>query len=182
MRDVSRAQAVLPLFTSPDRAESIAGDLNEERLVRGSAWFWFHVFGTTFALFRSAFARAPLATLALGALGFVLFVALAFTGVAAVSLFPPLLGSPVSWLILSLVWWSGALWTGISLVSIAPKLGMTACLSLVVAVEGLLVAFWPFVPWRDGPNLWSVLVYASALFAAAPLLAGGVIVRRRIGT
>jgi hypothetical protein len=31
----------------------------------------------------------------------------------------------------------------------------------------------------EPPKAWSILVYTSALFAAAPLLAGGAIARRR---
>lgn len=178
MRDTSRAEVLLSLFTTRDRAESIAGDLTEERDVRGSAWFWVHVFRTTFALFTSALGSAPATALALGALGFALLVALAFAGMAAVFLFP-FLGSAESWVLLSLFWWSAALWTGVSLVSIAPKYGMTACLTLAVAGESLLVASRLFFAWPQGPNAWSLLVYTSALLAAVPLLAGGAIVRRR---
>jgi len=181
MRDASRAQALLSLFTTRDRAESIAGDLTEERDVRGLAWFCFHVFRTTFALFTSALASAPATALALGALGFALLVTLAFAGVAAVSLFP-FLGSARSWVLLSLFWWSAALWTGVSLVSIAPKYGMTACLTLAVAGESLLVGSRLFFAWPQGPNAWSLLIYTSALLAAVPLLMGGAIVRRRTAT
>ena len=181
MRDASRAEALLSLFTTRDRAESIAGDLIEERDVRGSAWFWVHVFRTTFALFTSALASAPVSALALGALGFVLFVTLAFAGVAAVFLFP-FLGSGVSWVLLSLFWWSAAFWTGVSLASVAPKHGMTACLTLAVGGEALLVASRLFFAWTYGPDVWSLLVYMSALFVVVPLLAGGAIVRRRMAT
>src|SRR4029077_6742885 len=111
-------QALLSLFTSPDRAESIAGDLTEESEVRGSVWFWFHGFRTTLALFTNALAMAPLMTLALVALGFALFATLAFAGVATVFLFP-FIGSGASWVLLSLFWWSAALWTGVSLVRVA---------------------------------------------------------------
>lgn len=181
MRDPSRAQALFSLFTCPDRAESIAGDLTEERSRRGSVWFWFHVLRTTFALSRSAFARAPLATLVLAVSGCTLFAAPAFAGVAAINVFPHFVGSPLNWLVLSLFWWSGALWTGVSLVSIAPKRGMTACLAVVVAGEMLAMGFWLFALWSEGPSAWSVLVYMTALFAA-PLLAGGALVRRRVAT
>ena len=178
MRDASPVQALLSLFTSPDRAESIAGDLTEEREVRGSAWFWVHVFRTTSALFTNELSAAPVMTLALVALGFALFVSLAFTGVAAVFLFP-FIGSGASWGLLSLFWWSAALCTGVSLVGIAPKQGMTACLTLVVAGEALLLACPLFFTLTEPARAWSILVYTSALFAAAPLLAGGAIARRR---
>jgi hypothetical protein len=179
MRDASRAEALLSLFTARDRAESIAGDLTEEGDVRGSAWFWFHVFRTTFALFTSALASAPVTVFALGALGFALFVMLAVAGVAAVFLFP-FIGPGLRSVLLPLFCWSAALWTGVSLVSVAPKHGMTACLTLAVAGDALLFASPLFFAWIQAPNDWSVLAHASALFAAAPLLAGGAIVRRRM--
>jgi hypothetical protein len=179
VRDPSHVEALLSLFTSRDRAEAIAGDLAEERSVRGSAWFWFHVVGTTFALFRRAFASAPLAVSALTVSGCVLFAALAFAGVAAINLFPQFVGSFLSWSVLLLVWWGGALWTGISLVSIAPKPGMPACLAVVLASETVVTALWLLSLWSDGPRAWSVLVYITALFAAAPLLTGAVLVHRR---
>jgi hypothetical protein len=175
MREAAPLQALFSLFTAPDRAESIVGDLTEEREVRGSAWFWFYGFRTTFALFTNALASAPVMALALVALGFALFVTLAFAGAAAVFLFP-FIGSGVSWVLLSLFWWSGALWTGVSLVRVAPKHGMTACLTLAVAGEALLLSCPLFFTLTEPP---SILVYASALFAAAPLLAGGAIARRR---
>jgi hypothetical protein len=179
MRDASRFEALLSLFTSGDRAESIAGDLSEERDVRGSAWFWFHVFRTTFALFTSALASAPVTVLALGALGFALLVMLALAGMAAVFLFP-LIGHGVRPVLLTLFCWTAALWTGVSLASVAPKHGMTACLTLAIAGEALVLVSPLFFAWTQAPNEWSVLAYASALFAAAPLLAGGAIVRRRM--
>jgi hypothetical protein len=69
MRDTTRAERLLSLFTSPDCAAAIAGDLTEERRDRGSIWFWLHVFGTTLALWRSAFTDAPLIVLMLAVAG-----------------------------------------------------------------------------------------------------------------
>ena len=178
MRDASPVQAILSLFTTPGRAESIAGDLTEERELRGSAWFWFHVFRTTFALFTNALATAPVTTLGLVAMGLALFATLAFAGVAAVFLFP-FIGSGVRWLILSLFWWSAALCTGVCLVSVAPKHGMAACLTLAVAGVALLLPYPIFLMLTESPKAWPILVYMSALFAAAPLLAGGAVARRR---
>ena len=173
MPDASPLQALLSLFTAADRAESIAGDLTEEREIRGSAWFWFHGLRTTFALFTNTLACAPVMALSLVVLGFVLFAALAFSGVAAVSLFP-LMGSGSSWVLLSLFWWGAALGTGAYLVRVSPKFGMTACLTLAVAGEAMLLSCPLFFAFSARS-----LVYASAMFAPAPLLAGGAIVRRR---
>ena len=64
MRDTTRAETLLSLFTSSDCAAAIAGDLTEERWHRGSSWFWQHVLRTTLALWRSALAGAPLMVLA----------------------------------------------------------------------------------------------------------------------
>jgi hypothetical protein len=103
-----------------------------------------------------------------------------FGGAAAVNLFPHWSGSPVSWLALSFFWWGGALWTGASLVSIAPRRGMAACAMLAVAGEALLIAFVVTALWRDLLSAQLVLFYTSGLVVAAPLLIGGAIARRRL--
>lgn len=176
MRDTTRAETLLSLFTSSDCAAAIAGDLTEERRHRGSSWFWQHVFRTTLALWRSALADAPLMVLMLAVAGCLLFAGPSFGGVAAVYLFPR---SPVSWIALPFFWWSGALWTGASLVSIAPRLGMAACATLAVAGEALLITFGASVLWHD-PNAEFVSFYAIGLATTAPLLLGGAIARRRM--
>ena len=51
MPNLSRAESMLSLFTTPDHASNIAGDLAEEFNPQGSFRFWHHVFGTAFALF-----------------------------------------------------------------------------------------------------------------------------------
>ena len=137
MRDIDRAQRLLSLFTSAECAEAIAGDLAEERRDRGAVWFWRHVLGTVVALSRRAVAAAPLRTLALLAAGCAQFGTPAFAGVAVVSLFPPLFNSPIGWMVLSLSWWGGALWTGAFLVTIAPTRGMAMCVVLALLGEVL---------------------------------------------
>ena len=47
---------LLTLFTSPERAESIQGDLMEEAQIRGRGWFWSQVIRTTGALCWKGFA------------------------------------------------------------------------------------------------------------------------------
>ena len=180
MCDTTRAETLLSLFTSPDCAAAIAGDLTEERRHRGSSWFWQHVLRTTLGLWRSALADAPLMVLMLAVAGCSLLAGPVFGGVAAINLFPHWSGSPVSWIALSFFWWSGALWTGASLVSIAPRLGMTACATLAVAGQALLVAFGVSVLWDDLQNAELVLFYAIGLATTALLLLGGAIARRRM--
>jgi hypothetical protein len=177
MRDTTRAETLLSLFTSSDCAAAIAGDLTEERRHRGSSWFWQHVLRTMLALWRSALTDAPLMVLMLAVAGCLLLAGPSFGGVAAVYLFPR---SSMSWIALSFVWWSGALWTGASLVSIAPRLGMAACATLAVAGEALLIASGVSVLWHDLQNAESALFYAIGMATAAPLLLGGAVARRRM--
>jgi hypothetical protein len=180
MHDTTRAEKLLSLFTSPDCAAGIAGDLTEERRQRGSIWFWLHVFGTTLALWRSVLTDAPLIVLMLAVAGCALLAGPALGGVAAVGLFPHSIGSPVSWIALSFFWWGGALWTGASLVGIAPRRGMAACAILAVAGEALLIAFVVRALWHDVPSAQLVLFYATGLAVAPPLVIGGAMARRRL--
>ena len=179
MRDIAWAQRLFVLFVSPDRAEGIAGDLAEERRVRGSTWFWLHVFLTTVTFWRNAFRNAPLAILGLAATGSVFFAAPAFMGVAAIGLFPQYIDSPVSWIAMSFFWLGGALCTGIVLVCIAPARGMAACVTLAVTGEALLVAFGLNAMWHGTLSAMSVAFYATAILAALLIVAGGAIARRR---
>jgi hypothetical protein len=57
---------------------------------------------------------------------------------------------------------------------------MAASLTFAVAAEVLLLACPFLLPLPQPPRTWAVLVYASALFAAVPLLAGSAITRSRI--
>lgn len=177
MRDIDRAQRLLGLFTSADCAEAIAGDLIEERRRRGVLWFWRHVLGTVLAISRSAVTDAPLQALNLVAAGCALFATPAFAGVAAVSLFPQLIGGLVSWIVLSLFWWGGGLWTGASLVTIAQTRGMAACVVLALAGEALLIGFGLIGAWQHAVSARFAAFYTIALVAPAPLLAGGAFAR-----
>jgi hypothetical protein len=173
------AEGLFSLFTSSDRAEAIAGDLAQEREQHGWIWFWLHVARTTLALWRSAVTDAPLVVLLMAVAGCALFAAPAIGGAAAVNLFPHSIGSPVSWIALSLFWWGGALWTGASLVVIAPQRGMAACATLAVAGEALLIGLG-VTAWRGPLETDFVLFYTTGLLVAAPLLVGGAIARRRL--
>ena len=176
MRNTSRPEILLSLFTSEDRAAAIVGDLTEERQHRGSLWFWLSVLRTSFALCRKTVADAPLTMAMLAMAGCALFAAPALGGAAAVGLFPHLIGSPASWIALSFFWWGGALWTGASLVTVAPGRGMAACALLAVAAVALLTAFGVTALPRD---VLSTELYTTGLVAAAPLLVGGALARQR---
>ena len=180
MRDTTRAEKLLSLFTSPDTATAIAGDLTEERQHRGSIWFWSHVLTTIVALWRNAVTSAPLANLKLAAAGCVVFATTAFGGTAAVSLFPQIVGSPLYWTAVSIFWWGAAFWTGVALVSIAPRRGMAACAMLAVTGEALLIVFGVTAVWLDLLSTEFIIAYTAALVVAVPLLAGSSVARRRM--
>ena len=180
MRD-DLVQKLFSLFTSSARAEAIAGDLIQERRERGSTWFWWHALVTAAALWGTAAFREPLRTLALVVVGSAFFAATALAGVAAISLFPGLLGSLVSRSILSLFWWGGALWAGASLVFIAPTRGMAACVTLAAIAEVLLLAgSLAGLPLDAGIGSDpSGIFYFTAASAAVPLLVGGAVAHAR---
>lgn len=180
MLETPFAQRLLALFTSPECAEAIAGDFVEARGDRGPAWFWRQILTTAVALCGSTLSRAPLASLGLAAAGCVLFGSLAFSGVAPVAMFPALLGTPASWVVLSVFWWSGAFFTGFMLVSLSPARGAAASVLLALVGEALLIALRLLV--FDGKVLLipGLVFWSIAMLTAVPLLAGSTMARRRI--
>jgi len=124
--------------------------------------------------------EAPLRVLALMLVGLALLSAPAFGGVASVLLFPGLMKTPVGWIALPLFWWGGALWTGVSLVTLAPRRGMAACATLALTGEALLIGFGGPAVWRDPANTDFVVFCTIGLAGAAPLLVGGALARRRM--
>ena len=93
---------------------------------------------------------------------------------------PRRLDSPVGWIALPFFWWGGALWTGASLVALAPRRGMAACAMLAVAGEALLIGFAGPAVWRDPGNTDFVVFCTTGLIAAMPLLTGAAVARRRL--
>ena len=178
MRD-NAVERLFSLFTSSDRAEALAGDLAEEREQRGWIWFWLHVLRVTLTLWRSAATEAPLRVLTLTLTGLVLLSAPAFGGVATIYLVPQLFGSAGSWISLSLFWWGGALWTGASLVAMAPRRGMAACVILAVIGAALLLALGVTIEPQELSRASFRMFFIIALGATVALLAGGAFARRR---
>jgi len=180
MRDTTRAELLLSLFTSPDCATAIVGDLTEEAGKHGPNWFWLHVLGTALALWRRNLADAPLRVLALMLTGCVLLVAPTFAGVAAIAFFPPWNFSPVSSIVTSFCWWAGAFWVGASLVNTSPRRGMAACATLAAAGEVLVFAVGGTLLWYGELTPQDILLFVVALAAVVPLLAGAALARRRM--
>jgi hypothetical protein len=182
--EIPLAQRLLVLFTSPACAEAIAGDFAETRrdggVDRGSVWFWRQVLTTAIALCGSALTAAPLASVRTLATGCLLFGSLALAGFAPVALVPPLLGTPAGWVVLSLTWWSGAFFTGFTLVRLSPARGMAASVVLALMGEASLLALSQTVLQggvRLGPA-WAF--YSITAFIAVPLLVGSMVARRGI--
>lgn len=173
-------ERLFSLFTSSDRAEAIAGDLIQERPGRGSSWFWCHAFATAATLWGTAVANAPVRTLLVAAAGCALIAVPVFAGVAAVSLFPTLLGAIVAWSLLAIFWWGGALWAGASMVAIAPTRGMAACVTLAALGEAVLLAAWVVGVRIDAVNVTTGTFYMTAAGAAWPLLIGAAVARARV--
>jgi hypothetical protein len=180
MAETPFAQRLLALFTSPECAEAIAGDFAEARGDRGAAWFWRQILTTAIALCGGTLTRAPMASLGLAAAGCVLFGSLAFTGVAPVALFPALLGTPASWGVLSVFWWSGSFFTGVMLVSLSPARGAAASVLLALIGEAVLIGLQVTVFDGEVLRIPAGVFWSIAMLTAVPLLAGATIARRRI--
>jgi len=179
MRDTDRAERLLSLFTSADRAAAIAGDLTEERPLGGRPLrFWLDVLGTMAALCRGTLADAPLRVVMLAACACALLFATVVVGLMAIFLFPASLGSIESWIVLSGFWWSGALATGALLVCLAPTRGMAVSTVLALAGGAVLLALIAHALWLDVLIGDLLLFYATGLLAAIPLLAGAAVARR----
>ena len=172
-------EKLFSLFTSSDRAVAMAGDLAEERERTGWIRFWLHVVGLTFVLWRNSTTEAPLRVMGLVLAGLTLWSAPAVAGFAVVRLFPLLLGSALSWIALSVVWWGGALWAGASLAFIAPRRGMSACAIVAVAGAAVLIALGVTTEPRELTSPVGRMFFTVALGSAVALLAGAELARRR---
>jgi hypothetical protein len=172
-------ERLFSLFTSADRAEAITGDLIQERPDRGWTWFWCHAFAAAVTFWGTAVAEAPARTLLVVAAGCTLMAGPAFAGVAAVTLFPTISGAILTWSLLAIFWWGGALWAGASMVVLAPARGMAAGVTLAVLGDALLLALWVAGLPIDVVNLADGITHLTAAGAAWPLLVGAAIARSR---
>ena len=175
MRD-NAVERLFSLFTSSDRAEAMAGDLAEEAEQCGPIWFWCHVARITFVLWRNTAMEAPLQLLALILAGVAVLSAPAFAGVAALYLVPSV--GAVSWIAVAVIWWGGALWTGVSLAAIAPRRGTVACAILAVGGAALVMAFGATIEPRElATPSTERMFFSVALGATVALLTGGALAR-----
>lgn len=173
-----RAEKILSLFTSADRASAITGDLAEEG-VHGGPAPWLDVMRITVALWRDALTGKPHHVAAIAIAGCALLAGVLVLGVAAVALFPSSSDSPFNWIALSVIWCAGAVLTGTSLVALAPSRGMASCGTLAILLEMLSVSLLVRTPPLDLPFVQFGLLYASGLIVPVLLLIGGGVARRR---
>ena len=177
------SEAFLSLFTSPDRAVAIVGDLREEASGRGP-WQALKLLGVALALAWERIRSAPLRCLALVGLGFVAYTSV--WGIVFVASGLPWypwnhVNEPVFWIRLALVLVVANLLTGFILGRWVSIRGTNALAPLVFA----WLTLWPaelilakLVLGRPVIEL-VVLAVAFALFGLLPLIAGGTLARRR---
>lgn len=168
MRSGSFADSLLALFTSPDRASSIIGDLAEQTHAHGRTWFSLQVVRTTVALFWQDLAEAPLRISALVIAGII-----PHSVMAALIALP--LGQVVGWLpnygpLTGWTPWQVALlvcgqvlfplMVGFLLARFSKGHPMTVCISSAVVGQGLLTALRCHSAW----TLMEELTLADKLF------------------
>ena len=182
MSDSSLSYTLLGLFTSPERALSIQGDLTEEARTRGKIWFWSQVVRTTGALWWHGCAQSPLAILKLTLLGGATWF-LIVAGISAVELMARSLEVPIrisgrDTLLL------GALSTGMILGRAAPVRGMYASVALAFASVPVLILLdaLPIPPHGITDLRLPVSVLALALLVAGSALSSRRITRRARST
>ncbi len=130
MAGKSVAYRLLSLFTSPDRAESIEGDLIEERHAYGQVWFAVNVVATAFALWRQALELEFLRIMALGALA----VALSCLVCGTLEVVLVELEVPRSRVITVSLIAAFAFLLGAGLVRVAPVIGASAAVAATLAL------------------------------------------------
>ena len=165
MPKLSLSATLLTLFTSPEHAQSIEGDLLEEARSRGRIWFWSHLVRTTVALWWKASSESPLAllglTVACGAAWFLVLFVGEVDDSPGLVVFGPLL-------------------VGFVCVRAAPVRGIHASVS-VAFLAGAIVAVLYILTYLQvenvaflKPSLWEGVV------AGGMLLLGSLVARRLV--
>lgn len=181
MRSINKAERLLSLFTAPDSAAGIVGDLTEEQGQRGLLWFWRHVLGTAFSLCCGTLTQSPLVVWMLAVLGFGIHI-LALVGASL----PFFSATPASYDLIGpaliLVTWFSALLTGAMLVAVSRHRSMAACVVLAVALEAFHFAvrrhYISHAVLGPLPIFWVTTVFFTPT-GSTFLLLGGVVARWR---
>lgn len=187
MREFKLAERLLLLFTSPDSAAGIVGDLSEERGQRGTLWFWRQSLGTMLSLCRGVLLESPVVLALLVIAGYVLLQALTWGGLyGALYLFKvvePAYYGPKEFMSLGipLLTWPGGLLIGMAFVAVAQRRGMVACAAFVAlhlmwsALSVCISAYSHDLPILSLVTAWLIMSLGPSLL----LLLGGAMIRRR---
>ena len=165
MSKFSLSAMLLTLFTSPEQAQSIEGDLMEEARARGRIWFWSNLVRTALAFWWKGFSESPLAllglTVACGAAWLLLLVLAEIDDSPGLFVF-------------------GTLLTGFVFVRAAPVRGIYASVTVAfLAVPITTVVFIStHLPVEGVTDL--MLALAERVLLVGPLLLGSIVARRQV--
>jgi hypothetical protein len=181
------AENLLALFTARDVAESIVGDLVEQRHAHGRVWFACEVARLAFALCFKSLVAAPWRAIRLAALGWAVYFGTLVVLFAATGLpwYPwHRVNEPGFWARLGLVVFAANLVAGGVLSRWASKGGSAIAPLTTVWLVGWFVS--PFMvalvnpwPWAPGPAgiVWTTVLVP--LLYVAPVLLGALVAQRR---
>ena len=187
MREGSRSQAFLSLFTTPERAASIVGDLLEESRAQGRVRYTWRTIGVALALCLRSVRSAPLRCLMLAALGSAVYgcvLALVFVAVGLPWYPWQHVGEPSWWFRLAVVGSLANLLTGFILGRWVSIRGINALapLALIWLVAWPLeLVLWKLLFLRMPLALFAALALAYPLLGLLPLMTGGTLARWRRG-
>lgn len=192
------AQRLVALFSAPDRAVSIVGDLVEESRSHGAGWYSLQVLGTSLALCLSSVRSDPWRSLRLVFLGLVVWCAalVAMMIMTGLPWYPWQLAfrTPGFWLRVGLIDLGSNLLTGMIMARWASTERMNGVVPLVVLWLGIWIAS-PLLAWiwgYAGPGLfvfvfsrwwyWALQTLLTVpLFYLFPLVLGGLLAEPRAG-
>jgi hypothetical protein len=187
MREGSRSQAFLSLFTTSDRAVSIVGDLLEESRSRVRTWYALKVVGIALAMCLRTIRSAPVRCLSVGATGTLVYLSVWSVVFVASGLpwYPwNRIEAPGFWIRLLVVGFIANLLTGFILGRWVSYKGINALVPLFL----LYLIAWPADLIFGKLFFWNVLqvfplallvlgAIAYPLFGLVPLLVGATLAR-----
>jgi hypothetical protein len=163
MRNGIYAERLLSLFTRPDYAQSIVGDLTEGARHRGLLWFYTHVSFTALRLLCRNLSTAPIRAGALVILGLYL-THISFRPVFPFMIFQlmrslgwlPLgrYGYEIAWSVSNIVWplVIGQFLIGLLLAFYAPGREVAICAALAFDNYLLFLAYWAWIEMTGRPD------------------------------
>ena len=178
MSKLSLSATLLTLFTSPEHAQSIEGDLMEEARPRGRIWFRSKVVRTTLALWWKGFSESPLVLLGLmvacGA-AWLLILVFTFMARASVEFAFRSLGDPI--MIRALVpGILGSLLAGFVFVRAVPVRGIYASVAVACVVGPVSTVL--FIAGRPVEGITDLVIqFAAGATTVGPLLLGSAVSR-----